>query len=116
MNTKARIDMLEKRNEELTERLNKLEENRKNMFIHLTNEIKGKDQELKEYEEGAKQLSDLNTALLIGVALDYGGEIRVKKDFLKLLDEYDSSVEVTETDYVFSISKKGEADEEEQAE
>lgn len=116
MNTKARIDMLEKRNEELTERLSKLEENRKNMFIHLNNEIIAKDKELKEYEEGAKQLGDLFDSLLIGVALDYNGEIRVRRDSLKLLAEYEYSLDITDEEFVIKVQKREETDEEEQTE
>lgn len=106
MNTKARIDALEKKNEELEEEIKKLKKNRKDMFIHLNNEVQQKEQELKDYEEGAEQLQNMVSSILIGVALDYGGEIKVRRDHLKLLEEYMSATTITEDSFIVSIKKR----------
>ena len=112
MNTKARIDMLEKRNEELTEKLKQIEKNRYDMFVHLNNEVKQKMEELKEYEVGAQQIKDMMNSMLIGVALDYGGEIKVRRDHLKLLDEYMYATTYDKDNYIFSIKKRDTCTEE----
>lgn len=106
MNTKARIDALEKKNEELEEEIKKLKKNRKDMFIHLNNEVQQKEQELKDYEEGAQQIQMLMNSILIGLALDYGGDIKIRRDHLELLDEYMIATTFNNDGYFVRIKKK----------
>ena len=93
---------------ELQRKLKETEDNRHNMYIHFTEQLKKKNQELDEMRSGAMQLNSLVNAILIGVALDYDGKVTIPKDNLDRLNDYSLSVETDEENYYIEAILRAE--------
>ena len=104
MTKKARIEELEKKCEEL-------EESRNNLLQHFTTRLREMNKDREGARKGIQQLNDALNSIIIGLALDYEGKIKVKKDHMKLLETYSLRVTDDGENYIIEAIPKEEKDE-----
>ena len=99
-----------RRTKDLEAKYKDLEKSKKEMYTYFTKRINLLKKEIEDNKKGAVQLSDTLNSILIGVALDYDGEIKVPKNHMELLDMYDYKVTDDGENYYFRITPKGAED------